>query len=98
MDYVNLIQFLSCLSGYYIVGDLFDEINIENFLCSEIGEKDLYVACSIFGAFFPDNDTIMLAPVKSLNYNIPIRNSFEIRIDENVDGEESVHCVHLKAI
>lgn len=82
MDGITFARFLRHVSGYFKLKDESDSIDVCNIKYAEIAADDLFVVSAIFGAYAPNEQKMVLAPVDPGQFIFPWVNSFSLNVYE----------------
>ncbi|WP_321426595.1 hypothetical protein [uncultured Bacteroides sp.] len=95
MDTEGYRRFMKHVCHYFDVCKNISELISGKVLYAEIDEEDLVAVCFFFGAFKPDNDTLMLTEYSPPAFEMSWGNSFILRVC--VENEENgLHFVPIR--
>lgn len=95
MDSSMFVQFMSHVSDYFGICSMGSGIHLEQVQYAEITGEDLNTVSAIFGGYSPDENRILLVPVHPQRFILPIKNSFNVYIQEKDTME--LKSINLKA-
>jgi hypothetical protein len=101
MDGKTFCKFMSHVSGYFMTKDLDQDLSLDNVLYAEITSDDLYVVSAIFGAYSPNENTIILAPVHPGCFILPWLNYFQLKVcekNEKAEDRDNTRSILLRAV
>lgn len=98
MDGATFKRFMSYVSGYFASNDISGKIEDEDIIYAEISSDDLYVVSAIFGAYSPNEDTMILAPAHPGSFILPWINYFQMNICEKENKSDKVRSILLMSL
>lgn len=98
MDGMTFHKFMSHVSGYFMAKDFSRDLSFEDVLYADISADDLYVVSAIFGAYSPNENTIILAPVHPGCFILPWLNYFQLNICEKAEMQNYTRSILLKSV
>lgn len=98
MDGKTFLKFMSHVSGYFMSKDFSQDIEFDDVVYADISADDLYVVSAIFGAYSPNENTMILAPVHPGCFILPWLNYFQMNICEKAEIESRTRSILLKSV
>lgn len=98
MDGKNFMKFMSHVSGYFAVNNFPESFDCNNIQSADLAADDLYIVSAIFGAYCPNEDTMILAPVNPGSFILPWQNYFQMNVCEKEEEEIKTCSILLKAV
>lgn len=98
MDGKTFLKFMSHVSGYFMSKDFSQDIEFDDVVYADISADDLYVVSAIFGAYSPNENTMILAPVHPGCFILPWLNYFQMNICEKAEMESRTRSILLKSV
>jgi hypothetical protein len=97
MDSETFSRFMSYVCVYFKIGDQSNEFEYKDIQYADISFENLKVACAIFGRYFPNSNSLQLAPVKSGNFVKHHGLTFKLEICEKKEEKLIYRSVILNA-
>ena len=98
MDGKTFAKFISHVSGYFMSNEYMKDISVDDVLYADISSDDLYVVSAIFGAYSPNENTIILAPVHPGTFILPWLNYFQMSVCEKAEMDNRMRSILMKAV
>lgn len=98
MDGDTFRRFMAHVSAYFRLSNHPDTVNYATVKYAEIAGDDLYVVSAIFGAYAPNENKMILAPVKPGSFILPWLNYFTLNVCEQTEEGDALRLLLLESV